>query len=219
MVGEMSFVSELRAYVHARARADMGSFVRLSLCAFVRVRVLWHFELTAAIPLPMLLALPFPSCPACDVDEACENADDCSSDVCAGGICTTSYPTPVPSPVPSSSPTWTPCPWLEVPADPQLESAKFSSTGGKLFLQFDSETDRAGFGGMSFSCDQLVDFPQVSYATCTWTSNSLLTVRFPRITVVEFGALLRCCTLLYHRQLLTIGPRVSPITTSLLLVA
>ena len=167
----------------------------------------------------MLLALPFPSCPVCDVDEACENADDCRSDVCTEGICITSYPTPVPSPVPSSSPTWTPCPWLEVPADPQLESAKFSSTGGKLFLQFDSETDRAGFGGMSFSCDQLVDFPQVSYATCTWTSNSLLTVRFPRITVVEFGALLRCCTLLYHSQLLTIGPRVSPITTSLLLVA
>jgi len=117
------------------------------------------------------------SCPACDVAEACENADDCRSDVCTEGICITSYPTLVPSPVPSSSPTWTPCPWLEVPADPQLESAKFSSTGGQLYLQFSSPgTDRAGLGGTSFSCDQLVDFPGVSYATCAWTSDSLLTV-------------------------------------------
>ena len=166
----------------------------MNSCA--HVLVVLRTEVLTAVPAYLLLVLGLPSCPACDVAEACDNADDCSSDVCVGGICITSYPTPAPSPVPSSSPTWTPCPWLEIPPDPQLESARFSSTGGQLFLKFDSGTDRAGLGGTSFSCDQLVNFPQVSYATCAWTSNSQLTVCL-RAPLDVSTRPLSCCALLW----------------------
>ena len=42
------------------------------------------------------------------------------------------------SPQPSATPTITPCEELVEPAAPALASAKFSNTGGQLFIQFDS---------------------------------------------------------------------------------
>ena len=58
---------------------------------------------------------------------------------------------------------------------PQLASAKFSSTGGALFLEWDSPTDRGGRGGVSFGCDELLVFPLASAATCKWTTAETLT--------------------------------------------
>ena len=44
-------------------------------------------------------------------------------------------------------------------------------------IQFrDSGTDRAGYHGATFDCDELIDFPLVSAATCLWTTSDKLTV-------------------------------------------
>ena len=40
----------------------------------------------------------------------------------------------------------------------------------------DSGTDRAGYLGATFDCDELVDFPLASAATCVWTTSDSLTV-------------------------------------------
>jgi hypothetical protein len=52
----------------------------------------------------------------------------------------------------------------------------FSSTGGQLFVTFDSDTDRAGYGGTAFHCDAVLEFVRASFATCTWTAGNTLTV-------------------------------------------
>ena len=122
--------------------------------------------------------LLFRSCPACDVGYGCSSSADCSSDVCdaPSGVCLTSMPTSEPSPAPTLQPTATPCPWLEIPAPPKIASAKFSSTGGQLYLTWDAGTDRAGYFGATFDCDELVDFPLVAAASCLWTTSDTLTV-------------------------------------------
>ena len=48
--------------------------------------------------------------------------------------------------------------------------------GGQLFLAWDSGTDRAGYYGSTFDCDELIDFPLVSAAKCLWTTSDSLTV-------------------------------------------
>lgn len=70
---------------------------------------------------------------------------------------------------------FTPCEWLERPNDPILTSAKFSSTGGQLYLTWGSSTDRAEFGGSTFSCDDILDFELAAFASCSWTTDATLT--------------------------------------------
>ena len=127
--------------------------------------------------LLLLLLWCYCSCPACDVGFGCSSSADCSSDVCdvSSRICLTSFPTTEPSPPPTLQPTVTPCPWLEIPDPPKIASAKFSATGGQLFLQWDSGTDRAGYYGSTFECNELIDFPLVSAAKCLWTTSDSLT--------------------------------------------
>ena len=115
------------------------------------------------------------SCPGCGEDGACGGGGDCGSGVCLDAACRSPYPTTQPSPLPTQSPTITPCPWLAVPDPPALASAKFSSTGGQLMLEWDAPTNRGGFGGASFGCNELLDFPLASAATCTWTTSETLT--------------------------------------------
>jgi hypothetical protein len=71
------------------------------------------------------------SCPGCGELEDCSGGADCGSGVCLEDRCRSPYPTTQPSPLPTQAPTFTPCAWLDVPTAPQLESAKFSSTGGQ----------------------------------------------------------------------------------------
>ena len=106
------------------------------------------------------------SCSTCAFGESCGVDSDCASSTCQGGVCITSPPTAAPTLA---------CEDLEF-TPPQLQEAKFSSTAGQLFLTWSLNTDRAGLGGASFECDQLLDFPAVSYATCVWTSQQSLTV-------------------------------------------
>ena len=75
-------------------------------------------------------------CPACDVGYGCSSSSDCTSDACdtPSGICLTSMPTGLPSPQPALQATVTPCPWFEISNPPKKSSAKFSPTGGQLFL-------------------------------------------------------------------------------------
>ena len=138
------------------------------------------------------------SCPGCGLSRSCVIDVDCGSGNCAGGTCVVPDPTAVPTAPPTQPPTLTPCPWLEVPPPPVLEVAKFSSTGGQLFLTWDSGTDRAGYGGASFSCDELIEFPLASAATCVWTSDSELTASLdyrakcvPGDNVTALGGLLK----------------------------
>ena len=89
--------------------------------------------------------------------------------------CVVPDPTPAPTPRRRSLRRSRRARGFEVPPPPVLEVAKFSSTGGQLFLTWDSGTDRAGYGGASFPCDELIEFPVASAATCVWTSDSELT--------------------------------------------
>ena len=45
----------------------------------------------------------------------------------------------------------------------------------QLFVTFDSDTDRGGYGGTEFDCDAVLDFARASFATCTWTADGALT--------------------------------------------
>ena len=109
-------------------------------------------------------------CPPCEnIGDACAVDSDCVSETCVASACST--------PMPSLSPTHTPCDSLPEPAMPQLEEAKFSSTGGQFFVTWDKQTDRAGHGGDTFPCDTVLDFPGVDDADCTFTKRKELTVR------------------------------------------
>ena len=115
-------------------------------------------------------------CPGCAETAMCIDASDCVSRVCLADLCRSPYPTPVPTPLPSSAPTFAPCEAITVPPSPQLAFVMFSSTGGQLFVTFDSDTDRAGYGGTAFHCDAVLEFVRASFATCTWTAGNTLTV-------------------------------------------
>lgn len=115
------------------------------------------------------------SCRSCSEDAVCDQSADCASGLCFARTCRSPYPTLAPTPPPSSAPTHTPCEWLDEPPSPRLASAKFSPSGGALWLAFDTPTDRGGKGGTRFACDSLLGFSQVAAATCAWTSDSHLT--------------------------------------------
>ena len=62
----------------------------------------------------------------------------------------------------------------------------------------DSGTDRAGYLGATFDCDELIDFPLVSAASCLWTTSDTLTVTLdyratciPGDNVTVLGGLLK----------------------------
>ena len=48
--------------------------------------------------------------------------------------------------------------------------------GDQLYLTWDSGSDRAGYYGSTFDCDELINFPLVSAASCLWTTSASLTV-------------------------------------------
>ena len=87
---------------------------------------------------------------------------------------------PVPAPTvipttasPSSTPTVTPCAVLrargEIPAEPRLASADFSTTGAELVAAFDGPTDKASATtGARFPCAEVLDFDGADRATCYW---------------------------------------------------
>jgi hypothetical protein len=74
-----------------------------------------------------------------------------------------------------------------VPSPPALSSAKFSSTGGQLLLTWDAATDRGSYGGSSFACDALLDFPLASAADCLWTTSATLTANLDYRATCEPG--------------------------------
>ena len=127
------------------------------------------------------------SCPGCDEGQTCADGDDCVTGVCVQESCRSPYPTPQPSPIPTHSPTVIPCEWLDVPEQPALDSVKFSSAAGQLLLAWDSPTDRGGFGGATFACDEMLEFPLVAAATCVWTSSSALVATLDRLATCVPG--------------------------------
>ena len=86
-------------------------------------------------------------CPACSVGGVCALGVDCETESCVMGVCVTRPPTHAPTNAPTSAPTPTPCEKLELPDMPVLSSARFSSTGGALYLEWNTDTDRGGHGG------------------------------------------------------------------------
>ena len=115
-------------------------------------------------------------CPPCIIGAVCALDSDCVTETCDLSVCVAPDPTASPTPLPTLSPTFTPCDWLAVPVMPQLNSPRFSSTGGQFFVSWDEWTDRAGHGGDTFPCDTVLEFPGVGTADCTFTSRTNLTV-------------------------------------------
>jgi len=67
------------------------------------------------------------------------------------------------------------------PPPPQFLSAVIFSTGAKAILTFDSETDEAVslLNATTWSCSLLFSFNGASQCTCTFSSNTVITITFP----------------------------------------
>ena len=85
------------------------------------------------------------------------------------------------------------------PAAAAARVGQVLATGGALHLAWDADTDRGGYGGTSFACAELLDFPLVAVATsCAWTSDATLTANLdyratcaPGDNVTSLGGVLR----------------------------
>ena len=106
---------------------------------------------------------------------------------------------PVPAPTvipttasPSSTPTVTPCAVLrargEIPAEPRLARADFSTTGAELVAAFDGPTDKASATtGARFPCAEVLDFDGADRATCYWIDASSVNADVASAAVVPGG--------------------------------
>jgi hypothetical protein len=70
----------------------------------------------------------------------------------------------------------------EPPTPPRLNLAIFSAVGDKVFISFDTLTDRASFSGFyssnQFPCQSLFSFSGVKSSTCEWLDESSLQASF-----------------------------------------
>jgi len=78
---------------------------------------------------------------------------------------------------PTASPTEASCESIrekflnELPADPILTKASFSSTGAAVTFLFNGPTDQMNIEtGIPFACSRLLSFPTVEAAECQWTN-------------------------------------------------
>ncbi|KAJ8598673.1 hypothetical protein CTAYLR_003088 [Chrysophaeum taylorii] len=107
---------------------------------------------------------------------------------------------------PTMTPTEPSCDALrlrrKVPDPPVLAQAYFDTSGAGAVIKFDVQTNQAGMpSGVKFPCADLVDFPSVDEATCSWVestelysdvSNALELVPGETVELVE-GKLKREC--------------------------
>ena len=68
---------------------------------------------------------------------------------------------------------------------PSMVSARISNRGHVIMVTFDSNTDKANIATPSWPCSELFRTVGVTFATCTWLSESVVSVSFPRITAMS----------------------------------
>ncbi|KAJ8608239.1 hypothetical protein CTAYLR_009478 [Chrysophaeum taylorii] len=92
------------------------------------------------------------------------------------GMPTTAIPT---TSLPSPVPTLSSCDDLRErgvsPSEPRLYYASFDDTGAGVTFLFDEETDQASVAsGVEFECGEILEFPDVEAATCSWVETTEL---------------------------------------------
>jgi hypothetical protein len=61
------------------------------------------------------------------------------------------------------------------PPVPSASSARFSSDGASVTVEFDSPTNQGGYDS-NFPCNKILTFPGLSAASCLWTSPATITI-------------------------------------------
>ncbi|KAH8076320.1 hypothetical protein JL721_316 [Aureococcus anophagefferens] len=100
------------------------------------------------------------------------------------------------------APAITPCWKLDVPPPPAVAAATFTSSGAVVLVDLDARSDQGDVAaGVTFACEDVLDFPDVALAECFWVSSAQLSAEVntapamlpgSNLTLLEGALKLKC---------------------------